>query len=207
MDASILASPFFEVAGDYSTSYIAHPLVPRRLYHQLPQTKIIAFLRNPVDRAYSHFIMSGRAGLYVKIPSLVRMDFDGVGRETEPFETIIERELRELEPLLRQFRHCFNHPSCDVKECLPSQFAFRRHDAPGTPFLMMDELDLKDYLFTSYLFRSVYADQVERWLSTFPREQSEYGRGRVESNESHSTGCISQFCLSLQKIFMIIPSR
>jgi hypothetical protein len=43
------------IAGDYSTSYLPNPLVPRRVRARLPGTKIIVLLRNPIDRAYSHF--------------------------------------------------------------------------------------------------------------------------------------------------------
>ncbi len=35
--------------------YIYHPLVPRRARNLVPDAKILAILRNPVDRAYSHY--------------------------------------------------------------------------------------------------------------------------------------------------------
>ena len=50
------------ISGEYSTSYLLNPLVPRRVAARLPDTKIIVLLRNPVERAYSHFIMSRREG-------------------------------------------------------------------------------------------------------------------------------------------------
>jgi hypothetical protein len=43
-----------EVAiGEASPSYLITPKAPERIKHSLPQAKLIAILRNPVDRAYS----------------------------------------------------------------------------------------------------------------------------------------------------------
>jgi hypothetical protein len=47
-----------KITGDATTNYIWHPLAARRIKNQFPQTKIIIILRNPIDRAYSHFNMS-----------------------------------------------------------------------------------------------------------------------------------------------------
>lgn len=38
-----------------SPSYLAHPHVPQRVYDMIPNIKLIALLRNPADRAYSHY--------------------------------------------------------------------------------------------------------------------------------------------------------
>jgi hypothetical protein len=43
------------MAGEAAPSYLFHPLVPARVKNVRPQIKLIALLRNPVDRAYSHF--------------------------------------------------------------------------------------------------------------------------------------------------------
>lgn len=43
-------------AGEASPYYLFHPLVAERVYKHLPKIKIIVLLRNPVDRAYSHFM-------------------------------------------------------------------------------------------------------------------------------------------------------
>lgn len=44
------------MAGEATPYYLAHPLAPRRIAKDLPGVKILVALRNPVDRAYSHFI-------------------------------------------------------------------------------------------------------------------------------------------------------
>lgn len=43
--------------GEATAHYINHPLAPKRVADTLPNVKIIVMLRNPVDRAYSHYQM------------------------------------------------------------------------------------------------------------------------------------------------------
>ena len=43
------------VNGDRSPYYLFHPLVARRVHENYPKVKLIIVLRNPVDRAYSHY--------------------------------------------------------------------------------------------------------------------------------------------------------
>ena len=43
------------ISGEASPYYLFHPLVPERVSRHVPQVKLIVLLRNPVDRAYSHF--------------------------------------------------------------------------------------------------------------------------------------------------------
>lgn len=67
-------------SGEASPYYIFHPLAPRRVATLLPRCKLIALLRNPVDRAYSHYHHQ------------VRM-----GHETLTFEEAIDAERERLE--------------------------------------------------------------------------------------------------------------
>lgn len=43
------------ITGEATPMYILHPHAPRRIYSLLPNVKLIILLRNPVDRAYSHY--------------------------------------------------------------------------------------------------------------------------------------------------------
>ena len=43
------------ITGEASTNYIFYPHVPARVRAMVPDAKLIALLRNPVDRAYSHY--------------------------------------------------------------------------------------------------------------------------------------------------------
>ena len=50
------------IKGEVSPSYIYSPKAPERIKHYLPNVKLIAILRNPVERAYSNFLMATRQG-------------------------------------------------------------------------------------------------------------------------------------------------
>ncbi|MGH7515389.1 MAG: sulfotransferase domain-containing protein [Gemmatimonadales bacterium] len=47
---------------DATPYYLAHPLVPERVAQLLPDIKLIAVLRNPIDRALSHYQHEVRGG-------------------------------------------------------------------------------------------------------------------------------------------------
>ncbi|MBW7475542.1 sulfotransferase domain-containing protein [Paenibacillus oenotherae] len=51
------------LTGEASPYYLFHPQTPGRVRELLPDTKLIVLLRNPVDRAYSHYQMMVRRGL------------------------------------------------------------------------------------------------------------------------------------------------
>lgn len=43
------------LVGEASPSYLFHPLAPERVRALVPDARLVAVLRNPVDRAYSHY--------------------------------------------------------------------------------------------------------------------------------------------------------
>lgn len=51
-----------KAVGEVCPSYLYVPEVPARVRHYLPEAKIIAIFRNPVDRAYSHYLYYMRDG-------------------------------------------------------------------------------------------------------------------------------------------------
>jgi hypothetical protein len=63
------------ITGEASPCYLFHPDVARRVWATIPHVKIILLLRNPVDRAYSHYHHEVR-----------------LGYETLPFERALARE-------------------------------------------------------------------------------------------------------------------
>lgn len=67
------------ITGEGSPYYLYHPLVPERVKQTVPNTKFIVVLRNPVERAYSHYQHEVRKG-----------------REPLSFEEAIEAESRRL---------------------------------------------------------------------------------------------------------------
>lgn len=50
------------ITGEASPLYIFNPLAPQRISNLVPQVKLIALLRNPVERAISHYFHEKRKG-------------------------------------------------------------------------------------------------------------------------------------------------
>lgn len=48
------------VAGESTPYYLYHPLVPGRVATAIPEVKLIALLRDPIERAYSHYQLMRR---------------------------------------------------------------------------------------------------------------------------------------------------
>ncbi|MGH3038414.1 MAG: sulfotransferase domain-containing protein [Gaiellaceae bacterium] len=111
------------VAGEATPYYLFHPAVPERVAATLPDVRLIAILRNPVDRAFSHYRKMRRHG---KEPLSFRKALDAEAARTAG----------EQERLLADARYRSRE--------------LHRH---------------------AYVARGLYADQLERWLTHFEREQ------------------------------------
>ena len=78
--------------GEASTSYICHDWVAERIKNDLPQVKLIAVLRNPVERAFSgywHTVKSGMENL--SFAAAIRGEPERLSALTDPV-------LKELRP-------------------------------------------------------------------------------------------------------------
>lgn len=103
--------------------YLFHPFAPARAARLVPDAKLIVLLRNPVDRAYSHYHHMVRHGSET-------LSFEEAIK-SEPERVAADIERLQIEPLHRSLAH--------------HRF--------------------------SYLARGRYAEQLERWLSEFPRDR------------------------------------
>jgi len=111
------------LVGEASPSYLFHPLAPDRVARLLPDARLIALLRSPVERAFSHYqheVALGREPLSFE---------EATAREDERMRGELERMLSE-----------------------PSYFSYAWWNY-------------------TYLARGRYAEQLERWFASFPREQ------------------------------------
>ena len=52
------------ITGEYTSTYMYHPDVPKRIFNLLPKIKLIVILRNPIDKAYSTYQQQFRFGEY-----------------------------------------------------------------------------------------------------------------------------------------------
>ena len=46
--------------GEATPYYLFHPHAPKRIFQHCPKVKLIVMLRNPTDRAYSHYMMQNK---------------------------------------------------------------------------------------------------------------------------------------------------
>ena len=68
------------ITGEYTSTYMHHPDVPKRIFNLLPKIKLIVILRNPIDKAYSTYQQQFRFGEY-----------------TTSFEDTINAEFRRID--------------------------------------------------------------------------------------------------------------
>jgi Sulfotransferase domain len=77
------------LVGEASPSYLFHPLAAERVARMLPNARLIALLRNPVDRAFSHYqheVALGREQLSFE---------EALAREDERMHGELERMLAD----------------------------------------------------------------------------------------------------------------
>ena len=112
-----------DLVGEASPSYLFHPLAPRRVAELVPDAKLIVLVRNPVDRAYSHY--------HHEV---------ALGRETVSFEDALDAEDGRTR---------------------------------GEEARLAAELGYFSRAWWNYTYkaRGRYAEQLERWLKVFSREQ------------------------------------
>ena len=87
--AHLPARPGERLVGEASPSYLFHPLAPERVETLIPNARLIAILRNPIDRALSHYhheVSLGREELSFE---------EAIDREDERMRGELERIARD----------------------------------------------------------------------------------------------------------------
>jgi hypothetical protein len=111
------------LVGEASPSYLFHPLAPQRVKELVPEARLIALVRNPIERALSHYNHEL-----------------ALGRERLTFEDALGAEEGRLEGEEERLR------------ADPRYFS-------------------SEWWSHTYKARGRYAEQLERWLEVWPREQ------------------------------------
>ena len=81
--------PDNRISGEASPYYIVHPHAPKRIAQSKPDVKIIILLRNPIDRAYSHFHHE------VRIDSEKLSFKEAINNEPKRLEGEVEKMLKD----------------------------------------------------------------------------------------------------------------
>ena len=85
------------VSGEASPYYLFHPLAAERAGHLIPTTKVIILLRNPIDRAFSHYKERRREGIE-------KLSFEEAIEE-EPLRLAGEEERLRADPYYYSYAH------------------------------------------------------------------------------------------------------
>lgn len=94
-------APVESIVGEASPQYMYDEFCAERMAKHLPKAKLIFCLRNPLDRAVSHYKMNFRRGLEKRSFNQVVSDWVGGDRSTDPeFQYI---ELGEYGRLIKNF--------------------------------------------------------------------------------------------------------
>ncbi len=80
------------LSGEATPRYLNHPHAPKRISKLLPNVKIIILLRNPIDRAFSHYNMES-----------------AIGREKLSFKDAIEHEDERITSEYNKMKHNENY--------------------------------------------------------------------------------------------------
>ena len=128
--------------GEFSTSYLYSDITAERIRALYPDVKIIAILRNPIKRAFSHYGNAIKGG---EIPE--SMSFDEYYK-TE--SSVLEQGLyaKQLEPYLCRFDHSqilvliYEDNKKNPLEFIQKIYAFLGVKADFIPSMLYDEINI-----------------------------------------------------------------
>jgi hypothetical protein len=91
-----------KVLGDGSVSYLFYPGVAEKLHNYNPEARIIVLLRDPVERAFSHYLMDSRIGY-------VNVGFEEIFRNKDQYKLFYQQyfELSEYSSQVKRYIDIF----------------------------------------------------------------------------------------------------
>lgn len=155
------------VVGEASPDYMFHPHAPRRVAELLPAVKLIVLLRNPVDRAFSHYWHQFKRGHE-------QLSFDeAVQREPERLAGELERTLED-ERYVSYERH---HHSYLARGLYADQLEAWLELFPREQFMVERSEDL-------FQDPAAVFERTLRFLGLPPRELKQYEQFNAFSQDS-----------------------
>jgi len=78
-------------AGEISTSYIYQPYVAKRIKKHIPKVKLIAMLRNPIERSFSNYVFTYNNGLdSLSFEEAIRQEKKRIAKPESQFHTEVK---------------------------------------------------------------------------------------------------------------------
>lgn len=108
--ALFAGSENFEAVGEASVSYLFYEEACQRISATCPNAKILIFLRNPAERAFSHFLMDQRLGFVdASLSAVVQRAASGDSRMRLHYQQYVELGLYAAQ--LERYRAAFGDAS------------------------------------------------------------------------------------------------
>lgn len=158
--------------GEVCPSYLTEDSVAQKIYDYNPNIKLIAILRSPIERAYSHYCMDLRSGLLSEdidrelTPQNKRVRQGLYYYHIQKFLKLFEAE--HIKVLL--YEDLKQNPAAFIQEI----YAFLKVDSNFSPSILHKRQNQRKALPKFNTLYS-YLKSVEKWIN----ENSSYGRGIV----------------------------
>ena len=173
------------LSGEATPRYIFHPLVAQRVYSVFPKIKIIIILRNPTDRAYSHYNMCLRNKKEHKtFDYLIKQERAWMEKNSWENYVVKQKTLGRKRILflsrghyLKQIKNWLKWFSINQIHILYSEDLLKNHIVELnklTHFLKIDPFD--DSIKKHNLFKGNYSDMdttTRQWLNNYYRPYNE----------------------------------
>jgi hypothetical protein len=107
--------PADRVLGEKSANYLESADVAERIYHDLPDVKLVFMLRNPIDRAYSNYLWSKQNGVPSEVTFELALEVEAERERNYPDELRFARPHSFFSrglyaDYLERFYRLFPHP-------------------------------------------------------------------------------------------------
>jgi hypothetical protein len=165
------------IKGEFSVTYLAHPLAAGRIKKHFPDAKIMAIVRNPVKRAFSNYLHSIRKGDiadsfafgdYIndedtlapgKYADYLKTYYDLFGAD-KIYVIVLEEFLKDIPAGMKQI-----YQFIGVKDIgfLPEGYGQANNEAKSYKYLWVENLMVRTY---RWLSRSGYTRLVKTILDT-----------------------------------------
>lgn len=174
-----------KIKGEFSISYMYHPLAAERIHKHFPDAKIIAMVRDPVERTYSdyqHFIRKGDVSRDYPFSEYIRdqeklkfgyyTDYLAQFYEHFPKENILVLVLEEMQhDLASCYRQIFEFIGVQDINFLPEGVEEKRNQGVNYRFLKLENVLVRTYRFMVKRGLTGFAERLKRsGLAQFVRK-------------------------------------
>lgn len=179
--------------GEFSVTYLAHPLAPARVKQHFPNARLLAIIREPVRRTFSNYLHAIRKAVISPKVSFATYIADEANllpaRYDDHFEHWLQEFPREqihvviletfLEDQLVGYRELFDFLGVDPS-FVPPGYAERSNEARSYRFLWVENILVRTYWFLS---RRGYTRLVKRIVDSRVGELVRWWNASAERDE------------------------